>query len=222
MLGAIPFNSSCLVLPRLATNAPMPSLSRIEIRRLVERTRADSKDLGPTMPHEFIVKQAALAVREGRGVEARILKNVDPGCSWTHVGLAFCAADDRWTVIHADPGNGKNGSVRSISLEEFSDSAVAVGVQLFDIEAGANPVMARRIFDFSQRCLGLPFDGGYDWVRTDAFYCSSLVWHVLNRAGLPTVSPPFPTFALPLLGARELILPSLLLQHQGALHAEPH
>ncbi len=168
-----------------------------------------------------IIKRFCLAAREGLGIEARVLKHRDPDCQWTHVGLAFCSSDDRWSVVHADPGDGKNGSVRQVSIDEFCAPGVALHAEIFGL-AGSNDIeTANRLYALTNDCLGLPFDGGYDWTRIDAYHCTSFVWHALNRAGLAVVKPPFPTFALPLLGLRELILPSLLIPNQGDSYVRP-
>lgn len=147
-----------------------------------------------------------LAARQGLGLEARILRGRDPSCRWTHLGLAFVLPRSRsWRVVHADPGHGHDGRVREESFAEFAARARCarlIHLPVGDVES------ATRLRSEAQQHLGTPFDGRYDWKRTDAVYCTSFLWRIFNNAGIPAPQPPFPRFVLPMLGARELILPS--------------
>ena len=155
----------------------------------------------------------ALAARQGLGLEARILRGRDPSCRWTHLGLAFKLPRSRsWVVVHADPGHGHDGRVREERFAEFA--ARAHCARLIPL-SGLDVDSARKLRHEAQQHLGTPFDGRYDWKRTDAVYCTSLLWRIFNNAGIAAPQPPFPLFVLPMLGARELILPSLFTRPTG-------
>lgn len=157
----------------------------------------------------------ALAARQGRGLEARVLRGKDPFCKWTHLGLAFARpGSQQWRVLHADPGQGHNGRVREDSFTEFADQALSACLMDLPVEDVRTATALRTE---ALRYVGVPFDGRYDWTRSDAVYCTSLLWRILSIVGIPVPQPPFPSFVLPLLGARELILPSLFIQHTGDL-----
>lgn len=157
----------------------------------------------------------ALAVRQGLGIEARILRGKDPSCRWTHLGLALERPQSgTWDVVHADPGQGRDGRVRRDSFTAFARPSLEACLMRLP---GLTRDTAARLRDEALRHVGLPFDGTYDWTRTDAMYCTSFLWRVFQIVGIPAPRPPFPSFVLPLLGARELILPSLFIKHTGEL-----
>lgn len=157
----------------------------------------------------------ALAARQGRGLEARILRGKQPSCQWTHLGLAFESPyTGTWDVVHADPGDGHDGRVRQERFAEFS--AQASCARLLRLPAVHGDMAARARLE-ALRHVGVPFDGTYDWTRVDAMYCTSFLLRIFRKVGLPTPQPPFPSFVLPMLGARELILPSLFIPQTGEL-----
>ncbi len=155
----------------------------------------------------------ALAARQGRGLEARVLRGKDPLCNWTHLGLALqLPGSGAWEVIHADPGQGRDGRVRQECFASFCAQAEHACLMRLPV---ATSEAATRLRDEALRYVGVPFDGSYDWTRADALYCTSLLWRVFNAAGIPAPQPPFPSFVLPVLGTRELILPGLFTKSTG-------
>ena len=120
----------------------------------------------------------ALAAREGLGLEARVLRGRDPACRWTHLGLAYQAADrGTWHVVHADPGDGRDGRVRQDSLVEFAERAASARLMRLPVP---NRETATRLRTEALRHVGVPFDGSYDWTRPDAMYCTSFLWRVFQ------------------------------------------
>lgn len=157
----------------------------------------------------------ALAARQGRGLEARVLRGKDPSCRWTHLGLAFVHAQSGvWHVVHADPAQGHDGCVREHTFAQFA--AQGLDARIMPLRA-VDLEIASRLRREALRHLGVPFDGSYDWTRADAMYCTSFLWRLFTAVGIPAPQPPFPSFVLPMLGARELILPSLIARHTGDL-----
>lgn len=157
----------------------------------------------------------ALAARQGCGLEARVLRGKDPSCRWTHLGLAFALGrSGAWHVVHADPGHGHDGRVREDPFGYFA--AQGLHAQLLPLPV-VTADTATTIRNEALRHVGVPFDGSYDWTRHDAMYCTSFLWWIFTAAGIPAPQPPFPSFVLPMLGPRELILPSLFTRHTGDL-----
>lgn len=153
----------------------------------------------------------AIAAREGLGVEARVLRERDPNCRWTHLGMAFSDENGFIEVIHADPHpmDGSAAGVRSCSWDSFCRPATASALFALDLDSAC----AERAHLLARQALGLAFDGDYRWMREDALHCTSMIWHVLRKANARVPPPPFPRFSIPLLGERDLILPSLLLSN---------
>ncbi len=201
----------CPALP--ACHASLPTRTIFHRLSALHPLTTQGGDAGGT--HSLMARgyRIAIAARQGRGLEARILRGKDPSCKWTHLGLAFApSSTETWSVVHADPGRGHDGHVRHVLFAEFA--AHGVCARLIPLPV-ANVETAARLRNEALRHVGMPFDGSYDWTRTDAMYCTSLLWRIFNMVGIPAPQPPFPSFALPMFGARELILPSLFTQHIG-------
>jgi len=94
---------------------------------------------------------------------------------FSHVGIARYK-DGQFYVINAE-GRAIAGKdfVNMVSLQEFLDCAVAIGVYRL------KGVDGKLISDTAMQYLGRPFDWRFDLTEEDSLYCSELLFVVLKR-----------------------------------------
>jgi|GEM_PF-684399 len=149
---------------------------------------------------------------------------VDKGSEFSHVGMLVHgvahstehhAENSAWYVVHAVPSEvpGRPDGVVMDALDFFTDPARAKHYAVFHVRA--SQAQRRHAKALAYTALGRGFSFADDYTRdTEGTYCTVLVWHIWQSAGVD-LAVPFTWLPLPFM-AGEYLLPSAL-QHSAQL-----
>jgi len=153
---------------------------------------------------------------------------VDKGSEFSHVGMLVHgvahstgyrtehrAENNAWYVVHAVPSEvtGRPDGVVMDALEFFTDPARAKHYAVFHVRA--SQAQRRHAKALAYTALGRGFSFADDYTRdTEGTYCTVLVWHIWQTAGVD-LDTPFTWLAVPFMSGHYL-LPSAL-QHSAQL-----
>lgn len=178
----------CLALP--ASPAAEPPIARTAAHHPTvalptsRPVRPGVTPLAALDPQEL--KSGDIIFRSGTTVDSDIVRALDHGSPFSHVGLVDIA-DDAVFVIHIEPGIGgtPGNLVRRETLGEFLSTAKADGVGLVRVKPeyrALAPAAVRAARSFAARHL--PFDPYFSLRSDDALYCTELVWRAYLASGL--------------------------------------
>lgn len=152
------------------------------------------------LPQETSLRAGDVVLRHGHGLWSRLFAQLNRHDQrFSHAGIVVLDAQRQWRVVHAqvDDRTG-SGHVRSQPWHEFVDRTTQVALLRVSDEKSA-----ARIADaaLAMHDDALAFDLTFDLSRTDAVYCSELVWRALIEA---TGHDPLPV--KPRVNGREVVL----------------
>ena len=179
----------------------------------IVRTSASTIALphGVVLPPLDHLRNGDLIFRSGTSQESRVVKMLDPGSKYSHVGLVD-VRDGNAYVIHIEPGKTEAESkVRRELLADFLAPDRADGFAVFHV----TPADDRRARSAIQAALtyqsrGVAFDQGFDLDSFDQMYCTELVWRAYLESGLDLLGGDFGAPASPFRRARLVRLTGLV------------
>lgn len=96
---------------------------------------------------------------------------------WGHTGIVVADGPGRFSVIHADTGEGRaGGEVRRVPLAEYLSDVSALGHYTVALTGEAR----MNYLAYAEKTVGLPFDRRFSLESIDRLYCSELVWRALS------------------------------------------
>lgn len=156
---------------------------------------------------------AYLLVREGLGVEARLVRLKDRG-PWTHVGLIVGG-----TLFESVPSTERtHGGVRVGRLAEFSAAERAVSVGYVPISL-VEP-QCQNLFRWCQQQVKaqIPFDDLYNLEDDRTLYCTEFVYKAFLQIHINLLSAELSSLSIPLVGKRKVIFPRDLIGMKPVSH----
>lgn len=129
-----------------------------------------------------------LAFRCGRGFMSKAVTAVEDEGLYSHVGLVV-RENGKWMIVHAVPAEPDfKGDFDRVKKDEpdvfYSHDRASSGCL---VHTGLkDSVLIRAICKdaLSYACDSVLFDNDYDLEDSTAFYCTELVWHLYNKAGI--------------------------------------
>ena len=129
-----------------------------------------------------------LAFRCGRGFMSRAVTAAEDEGLYSHVGIVV-RENDKWMIVHAVPEEPDfKGDFDRVKKDEpdvfFSYDRASRGCL---VHTGlTDSVMIKNICRdaVSYACDSVLFDNDYDLEDSTMFYCTELVWHLYNKAGI--------------------------------------
>ncbi len=140
-----------------------------------------------------------IVLRKGTGFWGVLFARVNPRDSrFSHAGIVV-EDGGRWRVVHAEADNfGADGRVRLDDWHEFVYGVSRLAVLRLEDQAAAGRT-ADAALDMYR--AGMAFDFDFNLARSDAVYCTELVWRSLMQA---LGRDPLPV--KPLVNGREVVL----------------
>lgn len=99
---------------------------------------------------------------------------------FSHVGILWRNPSGRWFVIHALPRKDGLPEVFAETLEDFLKPAVRHGYFRWKKSTEEAQQLAIQAVTMTEQPT-LPFDRSFDLERTDAVYCTELIWRIAKE-----------------------------------------
>jgi uncharacterized protein YycO len=167
----------------------------------------DSDQFGVRLAQEdvAILRDGDLIFRKAPGMASDYIVAVDGKSEYSHVGLIH-KEDERVTVIHsAFDKTQLNTGVHEEDLSSFlTGIPLAAIYRLLDDTGSRANEAAQMALDL----VGTPFDFNLNKDDAQQLYCTELLWVVYRRAGIELLDNQPSELDLPMLGHRQVILPS--------------
>ncbi len=149
---------------------------------------------------------AYLLVREGAGVEARLVRLKHRG-PWTHVGVLVGGnLFESVPATERTRGGVRIGHVKEFCAPERAVTAGFVPVPLVDHQC---EILFRWCQQQVKQCI--PFDDHYDLGSDNALYCSEFVYKAFLQIGIHLVTAELSSLSIPMVGVRKVVFPGDLI-----------
>lgn len=150
------------------------------------------------------IESGDLIFRRTQSIEGNIAVFLGSG-KYSHVGI-ISAEDQGIFVIHVVPSF--PSTVRKDTLLEFISDSVAFSIYRVD----TSPERKKIATFFANSWVGNKyFDIDFDIKDNTKLYCTELVYNAYKKAGLDLVDGKYDIANLPIVGRREVIFPSTII-----------
>ena len=154
------------------------------------------------LPEELSFQDGDVLLLGSSTLRGRILKAIDGGTAWAHVGLVCCPDDESVCIIHADP---ELGIVKQ-RLQSYLDQNDVDALLLLRLDRGNGKVAASYANRLAE--ARVPFKRTFCYKRGDGYYCTELVLRAWENAG---------EVIMPNVKVGDAVRPSELLSNSSAL-----
>lgn len=138
------------------------------------------------LPEEWALQSGDLVFRKGGSLISHTVTFADTGSVYSHVGMVLWTADG-WKVLHAVPNERANKQEKdSVKLEDIgvffrSDRASHGAVYRLEPPPSSDDslkLLQKGLEIYQRHPL---FDGDFNDLDSNAFYCTELVWFIYRK-----------------------------------------
>ncbi len=132
-------------------------------------------------PHDIPLRAGDVVLRHGHGLWSRLFAQLNARDQrFSHAGVVILDAQRQWRVVHADVDDRTgSGRVRMESWHDFVDQTSQIALLRVGDERVATGIVDAALAMHQEL---LAFDLTFDLSRSDAVYCTELVWRALTLA----------------------------------------
>lgn len=159
-----------------------------------------------------LLRPGDLIFRKGSSMVSNIVRLVDGGVVYTHVGI-IAVIDGNLVVVHSVPAENRDQKdmVRIEALDDFirPERASAIAVYRPKRELGDSVPQFASDYALNKALQNTPFDAGFCLSDTNRLYCTELIWRAYLASGIDICDEQFDMLSISL-GKGPYILPSRL------------